>query len=427
MKFEPHTIKYFEKQRKKYDRPVCIIYIDAHGGETMEENCSKDSATVFSFAGVSGAVSYTIQRKDGEKTIPGRVHYRKIISELSSPRTTKTIKKKISEIIDVIRPQVKEHSRNAKPSRVKKWGQYHFDNHALTPMKQMNQKRFLFYESNVKIMKHFDFGIHVIDIVYPPDYPPDERLESLRGQNLITQYFDEEEMLFPEARDYLTELSENAENRKAFEYPIHGSGDEDILVRTMTFDQIIHLLSLLGFEYSYIFDDSCRSNKLITKKEVPLLKDIKKLKTLAEKEKKVSLEKLPFKMKSTSMPKTRKRVLSDLKRGNSFVKDIRKQFHEKIKDYLDGVIDNIKDFLTESENENVDPSDIWLELTKDTDKKMSFQLKVGSDNILTIKVIIDFLKVKEIDIEENMDSELKRIINPVIQPFIRNVEGLKQL
>ena len=418
MNLEPHTIKYFERQRKKYDQPVCIIYIDAHGGETMEENCSKDSATVFSFAGVSGAVSYAINRKVDETPIPSGLHYRKIISGLTSPKNTKTVKKKIGQIIDVIKPQLKEHSRNAKPSRVKKWGQTHFDNHALVPIKQINHKRFLFYETNVKLMKYFDFGIHVLDIIYPPNHPPDRRLETLRGQNLITQYFDEEEMLFPEAREYLTELSENAENKKAFEYPVHGiAGDEDILVREMTFDQIIHLLKLLGFEYSYIFDDSCRSNKLFTKKEIPFLKDIKKLKSLAEKERKVSLEKLPFKMKSTSMPKTRKRILSDSKKGDSFVKDIRKEFHTKIEDYLDSELEKIKDFLIESDNEDIDPKDIWLELIEDTNKKMSFILHVPND--IVIDIFIDFLKVKKINVEGT----------PIhfIRPFLQNIKGLKQL
>jgi hypothetical protein len=218
MKLDKKTLAYFEKQHKKYDRPVCVIYIDAHGGETMEDNCSKDSATVFSFAGVSGSVAYAVDFEKNGKRIPGSLHYRDIISEIlspksssrssprsstrSSPRNTKTIKKKISEITDVIRPQVKEHSKNAKPSHVQKWSKSHFDKHSLVPMKQMNQKRFLFYESDLKIINRFDFGIHVIDIVYPPDYPPDERLESLRGQNLITRQFDEE--MFPEARDYLS-------------------------------------------------------------------------------------------------------------------------------------------------------------------------------------------------------------------------------
>jgi len=419
MNLEPHTIKYFERQRKKYDQPVCIIYIDAHGGETMEENCSKDSATVFSFAGVSGAVSYAVKYKDNEGSVASSLFFRELISKINTTPTTKSLKPKLEEISDLIKPRLKRHSKKAKPDRVKKWSVNHFDNYALTPMKQINQKRYSFFETDISFATHFDFGIHVIDIVYPPNHPPDQRLETLRGQNLVTQYFDEEEMLFPEAREYLTELSENAENKKAFEYPVRGiAGDEDILVRVITFDQLIHLLKLLGFEYSYIFDDSCRSNKLMPKKEIAFLKDIKKLKTLAEKERKVSLEKLPFKMKSTSMPKTRKRILSDLKKSDPFVKDVRKGFHKKIEDYLDSELDKVKDFLIESDNEDIDPKDIWLELVEDTNKKMSFILHIDPQDIL-IDVFIDFLKVKEIVVEGNPIG--------LLRSFIRNIKGLKQL
>jgi hypothetical protein len=118
------------------------------------------------------------------------------------------------------------------------------------------------------------------------------------------------------------------------------------------------------------------------------------------------------------MPKTRKRILSDLKKSDPFVKDVRKGFHKKIEDYLDSELDKVKDFLIESDNEDIDPKDIWLELVEDTNKKMSFILHIDPQDIL-IDVFIDFLKVKEIVVEGNPIG--------LLRSFIRNIKGLKQL
>lgn len=422
MKLDKKTLDYFERQRKKNSGPIVVLYIDAHGGETMDKSCSKDSATIFSFAGISGASAYSVKYNEDTRS---SIYFREIIAEMNADKpTTKTLKKRAKEISDVIKPQLKTHSNNAKPSHVKDWSRKHFDKYALTPMKQINHKKFFFYEKELSLMHYFDFGIHITDIVYPSGHPPDEVLESLKGQNLISESFDEEG-LFPEAQEFLSKISENTENTKAFEHPVYDRfGDADILVRVMTFDEIIHLLKLLGFEYSYIFDDSCRSHELVSKKNTPKEEDLAELEKMAKKERKVSLEKLPFKMLSTDMPKTRKRILSNKREVKvTFMKELSDKFHAKILDYLEDEVTKMKDNLNEKQEMEVDTSEFWIDLVKDTDKKMSFNLKYGSQKILTININTTFQKGShKVDNVEFTKKETTTKLKNITETFISELD-----
>jgi len=60
---------YFKSQ-EKYNKPICTIYIDAHGIEsTTEKSCKSGAAKVFSF-GVSGAVAYAKKyEKNGHRNV----------------------------------------------------------------------------------------------------------------------------------------------------------------------------------------------------------------------------------------------------------------------------------------------------------------------------------------------------------------------
>ena len=102
MKLGKETLEYFERERRQYDGPVCIVYIDAHGSETMEESCIKN-ATVFSFAGISGALVFL---KKGEE--PTSVRYRDIIKHIR-PSDTRKVKKATEEMARLIKPHLSTH------------------------------------------------------------------------------------------------------------------------------------------------------------------------------------------------------------------------------------------------------------------------------------------------------------------------------
>ena len=391
MKLNKKTLAYFDRKRKEKGN-TCIIYIDAHGGETMEDNCSKDSATVFSFAGVSGAVAYAVQyEKDGKK-MPSSLYYRDIISQVKPQE----LKQRALEMTKELKPHLKRIVDPLGDTPVRRWTRKHFDKYGMVSMKQLKRKEYEFLDTSDDNHK-YDFGIYVLDA-------SSLETKKLIGKNIISEdflieFFED----FPEAIQYLTELASSKENERLMdEYEKDTSDVSPNCIGKITFEELIHLLSLFGFDYSYIFDDSCRSMETI---------DENKILKLAEKERKVSLEKLPFKMKSTSMPKTRKRVLSDLKRGNSFVKDIRKQFHEKIKKSVYDIFDKFVE------------DDIELEPMEDTDEKMVFHLFIRDEKTLVIEILFDFLKVSGVDIKR-----IKRTRDTFIEPFINRLkQGLQTI
>jgi hypothetical protein len=395
MKLGKETLDYFERQRKQYDGPVCIVYIDAHGIETMEESCVKD-ATVFSFAGISGALSFLKKDKN-----PTSVNYRDMIKHIR-PSDTRKVKKATEEMVRIIKPHLSTHFDGLPSSRLVNWAKDNFDEYALTPMKQLKHKKFEFFDPAKK--EFFDFGIFILDVIYPPGHPPDERM-NLKGQNIISRYFKE----FPSASEYVEKLSRNPSNTKYIaKYPL----DPNIL-RIMTFKEIVHLLSLFGFEYSYIFDDSCRENAV---------RDEKELKRLAKRERIVSLEKLPFKMNSADKSKTRKRILSDkINRSISIPRaKVKADFHEKIEGYLSDKLDEIKE---EIDNDEIYTRDIFLTNSKDTQTEMSFELSVMGEDVLYINIFIDFLKVKSIGVKKNKMTPL--INKLIVVPFIKALRDLK--
>jgi len=235
-------------------------------------------------------------------------------------------------------------------------------------------------------------------------------LEGLKGQNIISRFFEE----FPDASEYIEKLSKNASNIKYIaKYP-----DEPNILRIMTFKEIIHLLKLFGFEYSYIFDDSCRENEIIKRPDEEAMKALEKL---TRKERIVSLEKLPFKMLSADRVKTRKRILSDkLYKSISIPRArVKTEFHEKIESYLTDKLDDIKENLMD--HEEFDYRDIFLRLTKDTYTEMSFDLSVMGVDVLYIDISIDFLKVKSINVRKNKTTSL--INKLIVAPFIKELQN----
>ena len=409
MKLGKKTLEYFDIQRKQYNGPVCIVYIDAHGLETMEESCIKD-ATIFSFAGISGALTFLKKQvRDGEE-VPSSVYYRDIIKNIK-PTDTRQIKEATKEMAHLIKPQLSRHFDSLPSIPIVNWSRDNFEEYALTPMKQLKHKKYEFFDPSKK--DFFDFGIFILDVIYPPGHPPDEQLENLKGQNIISRYFEE----FPAASEYLEKLSKNSSNTKYIaKYP------EPNILRIITFKEIIHLLSLFGFEYSYIFDDSCRENDLAKR---PTEENMKELKKLAKRERNVSLKKLSFKMLTADKPKTRRRLLSELsgKIKSSLprarVKDL---FHEKIETYLSDKLDEIKDDLMD--NEEIYAGDIFLTISKDTHTELNFVLSVMGEDVLYINILIDFLKIDSIHVRKSKTTSL--INNLVVKPFIKELKNLKK-
>jgi hypothetical protein len=105
------------------------------------------------------------------------------------------------------------------------------------------------------------------------------------------------------------------------------------------------------------------------------------------------------------MPKTRKRILSDLKKSDSFVKEIRKDFHTKIKNTMYDIFDEFDDELQ-----------MELHPMEDTDKKMVFHLFIKDEKVLIIEILFNFLKV-HIDVKQ-----IKRIT--FLKPFIERIKAI---
>uniref|UniRef100_A0A6C0HS51 Uncharacterized protein n=1 Tax=viral metagenome TaxID=1070528 RepID=A0A6C0HS51_9ZZZZ len=391
LKLGKNVLSYFEKKRNEEGK-TCILYIDGHGSESGEEKCS-NSSTIFSFAGVSGALSYAHTRFDNRmNVVPGSSYYRTVISDVKSTN----LKQRAFEMARVLKPRVKElvDFRNTTPHE--KLTRKYFDKYGMVPMKQLKRKEYTFIDSP-KNIPSFDFGVFVLDTSSPDT-------ESLIGHNIISddfliEFYD----TFPDAVQYLTDLSTSDENEELLEkYSELTSTNSPNCVIKISFEQIIHLLSLLGFEYTYIFDDSCRFTSEIDEEEIV---------KMAEKERKLSLNKLSVKMKSTDMPKTRKKVLSanlsKTLRG-SFLQDIentRTRFHKKIENKVYEIYDSFNFSNTELEPMGRD------------NKKISFYLFVNNEKVAVIEILFDFLKVSNIVIDQVKES-------PYVEEFIEKIKRI---
>jgi hypothetical protein len=424
MKLDKKVLEYFEKQHKQNEGPVCVIYIDAHGNEdlTYENDCVKDDATIFSFAGIAGAVNYVkLQEKDG-KMIPSSQYFRDMMEiHNTSPRN---IKAQVEETALFLKPKLKEHHEELISSRASqnsaKWTKKHLDK-ALTPMKQIVSKRYTFFESDESKRVFFDFGVYIMNVSSPD-------MEGLVGENIISCEFAEKN---PEVGKYLKKISENKWNEVLFEkFPKELSGN---CVRTLTFKELIHILKMIGFKYSYIFDGSCRTN---VASNLVLEKDEEVYEKLATKERNVSLKKMPFKMKSADKIKTRRRVLSDkvtMKSNDIPRAKIKNDFHNKIEYDIVTLVDDIKDIIADDENiQELQHDEIYVTM-EETEKLMTFSLYANSIRILTCKISIHFLKVTNIKISleninhlKNSEPILYREILKVKKLFIEGIKKFKK-
>lgn len=428
MKLDKKVLEYFEKQRKQNEGPVCVLYIDAHGKEetTFMNECA-DDATIFSFAGIAGAVNYVKLHEKNGKMIPTSQHFRDIIKQIpnASPRA---LKSHVYETADMVRPLLREHHEESflghSNRSSAKWTRKHLDK-VLTPMKQLTTKRYTFFEPNESERERFDFGVYIMNVSCPD-------MEYLVGENLISCEFSEKN---PEVGEYLKKISENRWNKVWYEqFPMDSN-----CVRTLTFKEIIHILKMLGFKYSYIFDGSCRSTQALI--DSALLKtDAELYEKLAKKERNISLKKLSFKMKSADRIKSRKRILSDKINSMKYSMKsldiprakVKQDFHDKLEYDIVTIVDNIKDIISEDENIQELYFDEINVIVEDTDKMITFTLYANQNKILTCKIFIHFLKITNIKISQENLTPLKerepilyREIIKVKKMFIEDIKNLK--
>jgi len=425
MKLDKKVLDYFEKQHKQNEGPVCVLYIDAHGSEeTTYMNECADDATIFSFAGIAGAVNYVKLHEKNGKMIPTSQYFRDIVKQIpnASPRA---LKAHVDETADVLKPLLREHheesflAHNNKSSA--KWTRRHLDK-ILTPMKQLTAKRYTFFEPNESERERFDFGVYIMNVSLPD-------MEYLVGENLISCEFSEKN---PEVGEYLKKISENRWNKVWYEkFPM---GLSDNCVRTLTFKEIIHILKMLGFKYSYIFDGSCRSTQAAND-SVLLKSDAELYEKLAKKERNISLKKLPFKMKSADKIRSKKRILSDKIDSMNSIDipraKVKKNFHDKLEYDILSLADDIKDIISEDENIQELYSDEIKVDVDDSEKMMTFTLFANQYKILTCKISIHFLKITNIKISLENLVPLKESVPVLYREIIKVkkmfMEGIKKL
>ena len=135
------TIAYFKNQ-EKYKKPICTIYIDAHGIEsTNRKTCKSDSTKVFSFAGVSGAVAYAKKYEKNGKMIPSSVYYRELLNQvpdLPIKERTKEMTKRLKPILEKVVNEIPQ------PNEIDKWTRKNYKKYGLSSMKQLMKKIIIF-------------------------------------------------------------------------------------------------------------------------------------------------------------------------------------------------------------------------------------------------------------------------------------------
>jgi len=327
-----NVLRYFKQQEKK-NMPTCTVYISAHGNEQMKKNDDYicDSATVYSFASVIGTPSFAFHDEDTNWN--SSLKYIDMMKQYP-PANTETIKEKTSlmasEMKDVIKkklPLVPQHRKWVLNNKM----------HILTPHKQLTKKRFSFFLSDDEDPEIFHFGIYITDISYPPNVPPD-KLEQLRGLNILSPSFLNSN--FSNAVEYLQELIHTEPNRTLLEEKyVHGTS-----LATITFEEIIILLKKLGFEYSYIFDNSCRGHTSLYKRNQPSPETRKAIRDWTIREKNISLKQYKQKMKSADTKKNRikSRSIKSLKSDRSFkrmeVLEKKKEFYSNISEFISNTL-----------------------------------------------------------------------------------------
>jgi len=380
MKLNDKVLRYFEVQRKK-EKPTCTIFIDAHGTEELTKNCEYDTSIVYSLSGILGSGAYVYGNNDRSNSL-----YFMDIMRQHPPATTETLKEKAQTMATSLYPHVIEKF-TLDGDHVDKWGHANKE-YVLTPMKQMTKKKYWFLHDKNETERHlYNFGIYITDITYPPNTEPDEKLEQLRDVNIVSPSFLSSD--FSSAVGYLTELMHNKENTILINK--EGGLMDGTCIAVITFEEIINLLYNLGFEYSFIFDNSCRTHPAVNKTS-PTLETKTAFKKLAVEERKLSLQKHDQKMKSAETRKKRPRNMTSL-RSRSFKDSIGKnkkqEFYDKITEFVEGALTTFGEV-----------SEGFTTTTEINKGEVVVSVYFGEYELFRIQIETNFLKIKSVVVED---------------------------